>query len=61
MSGFLSAVAIAVTATLTVTGILYLINWVWQDNPIRSHWQRKQAEEEDRRLLWEIRVRSTID
>jgi hypothetical protein len=58
MSGFLFAVAITATATLAATGLLYLIKRVWQHNPIRRHRQRKQAEEEDSLLLWEIRVRS---
>jgi hypothetical protein len=47
-----------VTTGLTVLLLAYLIKRGWQDNPIRRYWQAKQKEEEDRRLLWEIRLRS---
>jgi hypothetical protein len=58
VSGFFWGVAITVIGGLILAGALYVIGQVWRDNPLRRYWQTKQAEEEDRRLLWQIRLRS---
>jgi hypothetical protein len=56
--GFFWGVATTVIGGLILAGALYVIGQVWRDNPLRQYWQTKQAEEEDRRLLWQIRLRS---
>ena len=58
MSWFLWTVAATVVGGLILTGLLYLIDRVWQDNPVRRWWGRRRAEAEARRLLAEFRRRA---
>jgi HAMP domain-containing protein len=57
VSGYLWGVATGLTVML----LAYLFTQFWRDNPIRRYAQAKHADEDYRLLLWEIRVRSTID
>ncbi len=59
MEGFWLGLVVGVLSTviggLILAGVLHLIRRYWQDNPIVRRRRKKQAADEDKRLLWAIR------